>query len=235
MNYRFLAASVLALLASFGTTAAQAAPCSGLADVDDTSPFCPNVQWLKNREITTGCNVGLYCPDQPVTRAAMALFLRRFGNVLNTHVATASPTPLPSLNPSSTPVRICQAPPGLPPSAWPLAAHGYGIIEAYGGPEDPADFFGQFVESSDDGVTWTVVSPRQSVSALGTDPAAPFLESRTSLKVLLPLRTLDLGKRYTYGIEVGRVSGSATTGMLFHVRCAITVLFENRNPDTAPF
>ena len=28
---------------------AQAAPCSGFSDVDSASPFCPSVDWLKNR------------------------------------------------------------------------------------------------------------------------------------------------------------------------------------------
>ena len=34
---------------------ALAAPCAGFTDVDDTSGFCPNVEWLKNRAITLGC------------------------------------------------------------------------------------------------------------------------------------------------------------------------------------
>ncbi len=229
MNLRFLATAALAACASLEPVVAAAAPCSGLTDVDDSSPFCPNVQWLKNREITLGCDINVYCPNEPVTRAAMALFLRRFGNVLNTHVGVASPTPIPSLNPTSTPVRICEAPSGLPPIPWPLGAHGYAIVEAYGGINGPVEFFGQFVESSDNGVTWTIVSPRQSVSA------ANGFESRVSLKVLLPMRSLEIDKRYVYGIEVGRVPGSTTTGMMMNVRCAITVLFENLNPDAAPF
>ena len=220
--------TVVALCAGLASGAAPAAPCSGFPDVDDTSPFCPNVQWLKNRQITLGCDVDVYCPNEPVTRAQMALFLRRFGNVLNTHVAAASPSTLPSFNPTATPVRICQAAPGLPPNAWPLGAHGHGIIEAFG-LDGTVDFFGQFVESSDDGATWTVVSPRQSVTAVdGTN-------GRASLKVLLPPRTLALGKRYTYGIEIGRVAGSATTSQMINVRCAITVQFDNRNPEAAPF
>jgi hypothetical protein len=36
------------------TGSAQALPCAGFTDVDDTSPFCVNVTWLKNRRITLG-------------------------------------------------------------------------------------------------------------------------------------------------------------------------------------
>ena len=31
--------------------------------------------------ITSGCGVNLYCPDEPVTRAQMAVFLQKVGNI----------------------------------------------------------------------------------------------------------------------------------------------------------
>ena len=53
--------------------AAQAAPCAGFTDVDDTSPFCGNVTWLKNRGITLGCtSTTLFCPGDFVSRLQMA-------------------------------------------------------------------------------------------------------------------------------------------------------------------
>ena len=63
-------------------TAALAAPCAGFTDVDDASAFCPNVEWLKNRNITLGCGVASYCPGDAVTRLAMAAFLNRMGVAL---------------------------------------------------------------------------------------------------------------------------------------------------------
>lgn len=62
--------------------AARAQACAGFADVDAASAFCPAVAWLKNRSVTTGCATGLYCPDQPVTRLAMAAFMSRLGDVV---------------------------------------------------------------------------------------------------------------------------------------------------------
>ena len=57
--------------------AAQAAPCAGFDDVDDASAFCGNVAWLKNRAITLGCTPATnYCPGAPVSRLAMAAFLK---------------------------------------------------------------------------------------------------------------------------------------------------------------
>jgi hypothetical protein len=62
--------------------AAHAAPCAGFTDVDDSSSFCVNVVWVKNRNITLGCtSPTLYCPNNAVTRLQMAAFLNRLGNV----------------------------------------------------------------------------------------------------------------------------------------------------------
>ena len=74
------ALSAVALLAA---PLAQALPSAGFTDVDDTSTFCPNVEWLKNRAVTTGCtSATLYCPTDPVSRLAMAAFMNRLGTAL---------------------------------------------------------------------------------------------------------------------------------------------------------
>jgi hypothetical protein len=62
---------------------AAAAPCAGFGDVDDSSPFCASVDWMKNRQVTLGCGDGTnYCPGDPVSRLAMAAFMRRLGLAL---------------------------------------------------------------------------------------------------------------------------------------------------------
>jgi len=35
------------------------------------------IEQLSREAITSGCGVGIYCPDSPVTRAQMAVFLVR--------------------------------------------------------------------------------------------------------------------------------------------------------------
>ena len=74
----------LALVLAFalGSAPAWAAPCAGFTDVEDTSAFCPSVEWLKNRAITTGCTATEYCPSSPVSRLAMAAFMNRLGTAL---------------------------------------------------------------------------------------------------------------------------------------------------------
>lgn len=73
---------------------AAAAPCAGFTDVEDTNPFCANVAWIKNRNITLGCSSATqYCPNDVATRLAMAAFLNRLGDVvLPPNVIWVAPT-----------------------------------------------------------------------------------------------------------------------------------------------
>jgi hypothetical protein len=45
------------------------------ADVPASSPFCPWIEELSRRGITTGCAPGLFCPFTSVTRQQMAVFI----------------------------------------------------------------------------------------------------------------------------------------------------------------
>ena len=66
-TFRPLVAAVLmACAAPFSQV--HAAPCAGFTDVDSSSLYCPNVEWIKNRLVTLGCAPNLYCPDAMVTR-----------------------------------------------------------------------------------------------------------------------------------------------------------------------
>jgi hypothetical protein len=51
-------------------------------DVPASSPFCPFIEELARRGITTGCGGGNYCPSASVSRAQMAAFLVK---VLESH------------------------------------------------------------------------------------------------------------------------------------------------------
>ena len=74
-GYLGAVASILWGWASIGV----AAPCAGFTDVEDSSQFCVNVEWMKNRGITLGITPTLYGPDVLVTRLQMAAFLYRLG------------------------------------------------------------------------------------------------------------------------------------------------------------
>jgi hypothetical protein len=59
--------------------ATPATPCQGtFLDVDVSTvgeTFCRLIEDFATRGITSGCGDGNYCPDNPVTRAQMAVFL----------------------------------------------------------------------------------------------------------------------------------------------------------------
>ncbi len=48
---------------------------SGFTDVPATNIFAPWIKQLATEGITGGCGPGLYCPNNPVTRGQMAVFL----------------------------------------------------------------------------------------------------------------------------------------------------------------
>ena len=52
-------------------------PATGavFADVPASNPFAPWIEQLAGFQITGGCGGGNYCPDNPVTRAQMSVFL----------------------------------------------------------------------------------------------------------------------------------------------------------------
>jgi len=86
--FRLLAAAFIALSAA---RPAAAAPCAGFTDVDSTDPFCASVAWIKNEGITVGCGNGtIYCPNDAVSRLAMAGFLKRFADATG-DAATSQP------------------------------------------------------------------------------------------------------------------------------------------------
>ena len=52
-------------------------PCGTplFSDVPASSPFCPWIEELARRGVVAGCGGGAYCPQAPVTREQMAVFL----------------------------------------------------------------------------------------------------------------------------------------------------------------
>ncbi|MFO1311188.1 MAG: tail fiber domain-containing protein [Burkholderiales bacterium] len=73
------------------TQPARAQFCPGVSpwvfdDVAASDPFCGYITWMAENGITLGCqtidaNHRLYCPNANVSRAAMAAFMNRLGNV----------------------------------------------------------------------------------------------------------------------------------------------------------
>ena len=59
-----------------GVDACLPLSCEGtFADVPNTNPFCRWIEELSRFRVVTGCGGGNYCPDAPVTREQMAVFV----------------------------------------------------------------------------------------------------------------------------------------------------------------
>jgi hypothetical protein len=74
-----------AMALSFAASSAQAATCTGappFTDVSASATYCTNTEWLANRGVTLGCVGTNFCPNDPVTRASMALFMNRLADAL---------------------------------------------------------------------------------------------------------------------------------------------------------
>lgn len=210
------------LLASLLPNLTRAAPCADFADVEDTSQFCPNVMWLKNRGITLGCAASQYCPNDLVTRIAMAAFLRRLGDAL-TPIHLDTETSGNTVDIDVDPV-ICATADHTVAGA-PRRAHGHAVLIAGQG-AGAVDMAARYVESTNGGASWSPVSPNQASTGDGN--------VRPTVSVVLPPRDLAVGTTYRYALRLSRVAGSATTHDPGSYLCSVRVTMENRNSATSP-
>ena len=73
-------ALLLGVALSIISASAIAQICDGFVDVLASSPFCPDVTWMKTYGVTKGCDATHYCPTDNVSRLQMAAFMHRLGN-----------------------------------------------------------------------------------------------------------------------------------------------------------
>jgi hypothetical protein len=85
----------LAILLVAAVLIPAAAFAAGTFSDDDGSTHEGNIEWLASAGITVGCNPPAndnYCPGDPVTRAQMATFLRRFAQFLGAENGPVRPS-----------------------------------------------------------------------------------------------------------------------------------------------
>ena len=200
-----LAASMACLIASPAT----AAPCAGFTDVDDASAFCSNVTWLKNRSITLGCtSATTYCPNDPVTRLAMAAFLNRLGTAL-TPVQLRVDEASGPIDLDASPV-LCQTGDFL---ADDFARVAYANVKFSGNAAGDVGIAADLVVSSNAGTTWT---PLNVFSSRGFVRA-----NQWGMLTDLGLAHVASEQNVRFGLRVGRITGSAD---LAASRCELRVL-----------
>jgi len=146
----FTARAGLALLLAAAPGGALAL-CSGFTDVEAASTQCPNVDWLRNREVTLGCtSTTLFCPGDSVLRLSMAAFMNRLGNALTPSVVTqqggAPSLALPS------PTIVCDTG-NIAATAYPRSANVIGVLNTQA--TGAIGVAMHVVYSTNGGATWT--------------------------------------------------------------------------------
>ena len=91
------------------------------ADVPATSPFCRWIEELARRSVVSGCGSGNYCPQSPVTREQMAIFVLR----------TLDPTLTPP--PCAPPNLYLDVPEASPYCRWIEELTYRGVVSGCGG------------------------------------------------------------------------------------------------------
>lgn len=75
-----LRAAVAAAVAAVVLVPSAVYASHSFSDVPNIHPFHSQISWMAATGITTGCTGSTYCPNDPVTRAQMAVFMQRLYN-----------------------------------------------------------------------------------------------------------------------------------------------------------
>jgi hypothetical protein len=204
------------------------AQCETFTDVASAANYCAAVQWLKNRQVTTGCAAGMYCPNDNVTRAAMALFMNRLGKALSPEVLYQFGRPGAVVVKNAPPYGIyCQTSDSTstfePLNHWTAAV----TTATFSGLADnPLAWRSVMVYSDDGGMTWNQVLNSNAHRA----SAAAGEWSEITNVAATPVAP---GARYRAGILIAR--DDASSGNFTDSRCQIVVTIHNANAPSPPY
>ena len=222
MRYRSLFLASLLVL-GLGAPNAANAQCVGFTDTAD-DVFCPAVEWLKNRSITSGCTATEFCPSSPVSRLAMAQFINRLGKAMTPVVlfAEAQHGNLTVAESNGATV-LCVTPAYTP--GFPRTARFAG--QFFGHPSGVAAFLqGRFKYTTNDGGTWQFVGAG---SVVGRGWAG-VAEVAGSSVFGAPLALVP-GTTYRFGLGVDGMGASASFSA---IECQTMVTIDNANPASSP-
>jgi hypothetical protein len=216
---RLLVIVAVSMLLAPSITAAS--PCLGaspFADVPAGESYCSNTEWLKNRGVTLGCAASLYCPNDPVNRAAMALFLNRLSIALT-----------PSTNVTSDNIGVvdldvatfhCVSPAFAItdfPRAMLLIGHFSGLANA------AASYAVSIWYNTDGSVTDFPLVGNPNFERTGSTGSS-WTHASTSTSI-----SLDVGSTYRFALQTIRQIGS---GDLTAARCNLLQMLQSRERNS---
>lgn len=196
-------------------------------DVPTSAFFHDAVEWIRNRGITAGCAATQYCPDSPVTRGQMAVFLQKLGTALTPTFlrATGSGGALVVRYPGMV---ICQTAANHTPSYAQIAIfHSVLSFNSIAQPLAIAGLVG--VYSIDGGASWQEAIPGSATQLRSQSGDSIYADWKASQYY----GTADLapGQDYRFGM---RIWGAETSFEMNGYYCANTIEIVNRNPPSSP-
>lgn len=219
---RSLAAGCLMMITLALAPAAIAAPCADFTDVDSGSAFCPNVEWLKNRQITLGCtSATTYCPGEAVARLTMAAFLNRLGTALTPAQLPVEATP--GAIDLDTGLVVCQTQ-DFVVAGFPRRAY---VDLSFNG-NAPADvgLAVDAVMSTNAGASWTNLNAVANRGFVAANQWGSFSD--------IGFADLAVGQTVRWGARMTR-GGIAGATDLADSRCKLRVLVYSRDGSASPF
>ncbi len=187
------------------------------SDVPTSAIYHNAVEWVFNRGITLGCTAGLYCPDDFVTRAQMALFMQRLGTAVTPVFIDREAQPGP-LDFDASP-RICATADFTP--TFPMRAYVKAWVDFVAGLANARVFLSW---SQDGGTSWTPMSGV--FSRAGSAGVGEWTHGDDH--AVLDLNT---GIPYRFAVQINREGGTADAT---DSACHLTAMVVNRNPTSSP-
>jgi hypothetical protein len=219
-DLRRWALSGMAAVAVVIAPGATAAPCAGFTDVDSTSMFCVNVEWLKNRAITLGCTTTTYCPNDAVSRLTMAAFMNRLGTALTP--AQLAVDFAPGAIDLDANLVVCQTQ-DFAVGGFPRRA--YVDLSFSGNASADVGIGADLAMSTNGGASWTTLNTAPNRGVVAANQWAAFVD--------LGFADLAVGQNVRFGVRMSR-GGLPGTSHLAASRCALRVLLYSRTGSASP-
>jgi hypothetical protein len=191
-------------------------------DVPTSANFHAAVNWVADRGGTLGCATNLYCPDDVVTRAQMALFMQRLGVALTPTVLASSTSIITGFSSLPTEAVHCQTGSHTPDFTQRAIVHSAFNFYTPGG----FSYEVEAVYSTDGGANWAFFGGQPGRGGKASEVQAHYTSATD-----VAHRALDPGVTYRFGTRVRIVQGSFVAG---NGGCEVMATIVHANPTIVP-
>ena len=226
MRFKSCLLSALAACSFVASGSALAQFCVGFIDVPSASGFCQNVEWIRNRGVTLGCEIpNSYCPDRNVTRLQMAAFLNRLGTALTPVILTPGAAAAAPVNLTPEPV-VCSTG-DYAVTGFPRRAYVHGLTNLSLPTPGGVIVMAQLVYSTNGGGSWASIPDTDHYQSLYTGATPGNHETLT------PFGFADFnpGTTVRFGLQLVRWDAGSSN---VTASCNVRVAIGNRNGTSPP-